>query len=362
MFSISDGNVVIGYIAYTGESVTLNINGTEYKFGAQLVESAALIDWGFGMKEYWQVGATATHEDTIIDGIFGYTFDSLLVGEGENKATATLVAIHPKALAMSLTLHSQIGLNLMLNQKAFAGAVIKLNNETYTLADLTAVDGIYKITAAIAPNVANEAITLVIEFNSKTHTIPISIATYAETILKSEDANHVAAHNLTYAMVEYVRAMTGVAEFCNVTVPEGIAQAVDTEKVYNKGDNVLLSNIAFQLDKTIAIAITGTADAEGKKVHLVLATGRGEWGTIKNGVAIFEGLYINEFFGDMTIEVYDVSGEGEDAVKTDLNETYTYSIENYYNAMGDSHKPAIAALYSYAYYAQAYVDALPKNA
>ena len=125
-----------------------------------------------------------------------------------------------------------------------------------------------------------------------------------------------------------------------------------TEKVYEKGENELLSSIAFQLGETIAIAIEG---AEGQAVHLVLATGRGEWATITNGVAIFKELYVNEFYGDMVIEVYEVN---EDETKTFTGETYTYSIENYYNAIDESYKPAAAALYNYAYHADAYVQSL----
>jgi hypothetical protein len=237
--------------------------------------------------------------------------------------------------------------------EALKNAIITVDGKT--------VDASQRFTMAIAPNVANQSIIFTIKIGDHTHIVPLGIDKYAKALINSE-TQPAEAKNLAYAMVEYVRVMTGDEDFCNVTLEGYEAQAVDTEKVYDKGENLLLSNIAFQLDKSIAIAITGTADAEGKEVHLILATGRSEWGTIKNGVVIFEGLYINEFFGDMTIEVYDVSGEGEDAVKTDLNETYTYSIENYYNAMGDSYKPAIAALYNYAFHADAYVDALPKNA
>ena len=114
-----------------------------------------------------------------------------------------------------------------------------------------------------------------------------------------------------------------------------------------------LRYLGIRSRRTIAIAIEG---AEGKAVHLVLATGRGEWATITNGIAIFEELYVNEFYGDMVIEVYEVN---EDETKTFTGETYTYSIENYYNAIDESYKPAAAALYNYAYHADAYVKNLP---
>ncbi len=105
----------------------------------------------------------------------------------------------------------------------------------------------------------------------------------------------------------------------------------------------LALGIAFQLDKNIAIAVAGEA---GTEVTLRLNNGRIETVTIgANGEAIFRGLYVNEFFGTLTI--------------TAGNETYTYSLENYLNAMENDHPekvPAIKALYTYTYYANDYVE------
>ena len=150
-------------------------------------------------------------------------------------------------------------------------------------------------------------------------------------------------------MVEYVRAMTKDQSFlADVQVPAGYEAQAPGEDTYEKGENELLNSISFQIDGTIALAIKGEAAAKGMEVKLALATGRIERATVGEDLTvIFEGLYVNEFSGDMTITVG--------------AETYTYSIENYYNAMNEAYKSAIAALYNYAQYAQSYVDTLPKN-
>ena len=91
-------------------------------------------------------------------------------------------------------------------------------------------------------------------------------------------------------------------------------------------------------------------------MNLILAKGRSEWADIEAKVqdeetvytAIFEGLYVNEFFGDITIKIG--------------GETYTYNLANYYHAImqGNDEKTVtvIEALYNYAYHAQAYVDTI----
>ena len=248
-------------------------------------------------------------------------------------------------MTMSLTLHSQIGLNLMLTKDALIDAVVTLNGKTYTLADLTDTNGIYKITAAIAPNVANEAITLVIEFNGKTHTIPISIATYAETILGS--TTYSKAHNLTYAMVEYVRAMTGDTEFCKdakvpadykpVSIPAltpatEVADGETTESGYF---------ISFKLDSTIAIAVTGGTT---ETVTLKIAN-RTLTKDMVGGTVVFEPLAVNEL-----ANVFSVTIDGT---------TYEYSLVDYYYAMPTPpNAKVVEALYNYAYHAKVYVAAL----
>ena len=341
-----------GYIAYTGAPVTLNINGVDYVFGAAFLaeDQVALVNWGFGITEYWKLGETATHENAIVDGLFGYTFGSLTVAESENTATATLVAIHPNAMQMSLTLQSQIGMNLMLNPAALEKATVTLNGETYVLANLEKVNGIYVLKTAIKPNKANQPIPLVIELNGNTHTIPVSVGTYAEALLASNSAEKV--KNLTYSMIEYVRAMTKDETFCNVEIPDSYRRLLTAEEYVKAEGNAILTGIRFSLAETIAIEVAAAAATE-EEVNLVLAKGRSERANLKPTIldeetvytAIFEGLYVNEFFGDITILVG--------------GETYTYNLANYYHAMQDSdEKAVIEALYNYAYHAQEYVDSI----
>ena len=105
-----------------------------------------------------------------------------------------------------------------------------------------------------------------------------------------------------------------------------------------------LTGIRFNLADTIAIEIAG-APAEGKDVNLILATGRSEHQTIKNGSAVFKDLYVNEFYGEMTIKVD--------------KEVYKYSLGNYLAAMdAQADKTVIQALYNYTYHADLYVISL----
>jgi hypothetical protein len=131
----------------------------------------------------------------------------------------------------------------------------------------------------------------------------------------------------------------------DVQKPVGYVAQLPGEATYEKGENTLLTGLRFNLSGTIALELAGAA-AKGMEVTLVLANGRTEVATVdENGSAIFVGLYVNDFAGEMEITV------GE--------EVYSYSIENYYNALDavDS-KEAIAALYNYAQYAAAYVELL----
>ncbi|MBP3591165.1 MAG: hypothetical protein J6K14_01650 [Clostridia bacterium] len=333
-----------GYIAYTGETVTLTVNGKEYAFTAKLLpaESVTLVNWGFDITEYWQTGATASHANAVVDGMFGYSFNTFVVGVGAPEAT--LAAIMPGALQMNLSLQSKIGMNLFVNA-ALSDAIVTFGGETYTLADLTANDNYYAFETAIAPNKATETLVVVIKIGENVHNVNVSVGAYATKILaETKDAEIMKAQSLTYAMVEYVRVMANDASFlADVEAPAGYtAQTLTGADSGNKKDG-LLSSIAFQLDGTIAIAVSGTADAEGKEVNLVLATGRSERANITDGIVIFEGLYVNEFFGDMTLTV------------ADDDYTYNYNLANYLKGIGGE-SAAVQALYNYAYYADAYVN------
>ena len=324
-----------GYIAFTGENVVKNVNGADYTFAAKFVAEATLVDWGFGIREYWVNGATASHDDIVVDGLFAYGFNSFVVGEGEAKAT--MIAMKPGTISMFVTLQSKIGVTLEFSADLI-GATIKLG-----AAEVTLTEELLALSQAIAPNAAYGDTVIAIVIGDNTHEISVSLEDYAEILLGSEAYADV--HNLTYAMIEYVRAMIPAGKtFCEgVTAPAGYEAQVLVAKESANGEG-MLENIAFCLDGTIAIAINGKTEAIGKNVNLVLANGRSETETVnEDGTVLFEGLYVNEFFGEMTITV-----EGE---------IYYYSLANYLKGIGGE-SAAVQALYNYAFYANAYVATL----
>ena len=345
----ADADLAIGYadadltdlvLAYSSKTV----NGEIYKLIGYYAENqVALVDWGFGITENWLSGATAIHADAVVDGMFGYSFNTFVVGEGAPEAT--LVAFKPGALQMNLTLQSKIGLNLLFTE-ALSDATVTLDGVTYTVADLAVKDGYYLLEKVVAPNKANDVFYIVVVLNGNEHTVPVSIGAYAEKLLGSEE--HADAHNLAYAMVEYVREMTKDESFlASVSAPAGYEEAV-LEPVASNNDGTLLEYIAFRLDGTIAIAVKGDAnEIDGMKVTLTIA-GSNLTATVSGGEAIFEGLYVNEFIRDFTVAIG--------------NETYTYNLANYLDGLtNDQYIAGVQALYNYAFHAAAYVETLQQN-
>ena len=346
----TDADLALGFNGVDVSGLTVaysnvTMEGKTYKMMSYYADGFAPVEWGFGLTENWLLGEEATHGGVIVDGVFGYTFGNVTVTTGENKSTIKLAAVKPGTMKMNLTLQSKIGMNLLLSE-ALAGATVTLNGETFVLSTMVAEGGYYVLATALAPNIADDAIEVTVSINGRVHTLTTGIGSYAKAVLaETEDAEIIKAQNLTYAMVEYVRAAAENASFlADVEAPAGYeAQTLTGADSGNKKDG-LLSSIAFQLDDTIAIAISGTADAEGKEVNLVLATGRSERANITDGIVIFEGLYVNEFFGDMTLTV------------ADDDYTYNYNLANYLKGIGGE-SAAVQALYNYAYYADAYVNA-----
>ncbi|MBP3591486.1 MAG: hypothetical protein J6K14_03305 [Clostridia bacterium] len=333
-----DGKTAAFYNATYGDK--------EYKVCCYTSIETATVEWGFGITETWVVGSVAMHEDAVIDNVFTYSFANLDVTGGTNTATATLVSIEAGVVRMNLTLQSKISMNLLLAEACY-GATVTVNGETFVLSDMEAVEGYYVLTVAIAPDKADESIPVTVSVNGHVHNLTTGIGNYAMAVLASEDAAVVPAKKLTYAMIEYVRAMNGNADFCkDAEMPDGYD---NNSPALTPSENAgtLLSGIAFQLNDTIAIAVQSAKDGEtfvavGKEVVLTLATGRIERATVgENGIVIFEDLYVNDFFGEMTIEV-----DGE---------TYTYSLENYAFSMDETESAVVIALYNYAYYADDYV-------
>jgi hypothetical protein len=185
-------------------------------------------------------------------------------------------------------------------------------------------------------------VILEIAIGENIHSIPVSVGSYARALLAS--SQYADVHALTYAMIEYVRAMTDADFLSDVEAPVGYERKVLAAIPYEKGENTLLSAIRFNLSDTIEIEVAGDL-ADGTKVNLVLATARSENEEIKGGYVRFSDLYINEFYGEMKIKV--------------CNETYFYSLENYLDAMKvSSERAVIEALYNYAFYADLYVKDL----
>jgi len=318
----------------------------EYKVCCYTSVETATVAWGFGITETWVVGSVAMHEDAVIDNVFTYSFENLDVTGGIHTATATLVSIEAGVVRMNLTLQSKISMNLLLAEACY-GATVTVNGETFVLSDMEAVEGYYVLTVAIAPDVADDAIPVTVSVNGHVHNLTTGIGNYAMAVLASEDAAVVPAKKLTYAMIEYVRAMNGNPDFCkDAVIPDGYDNN-SPALTPSENEGTLLSGIAFRLNNTIAIAVQSAKDGEtfvavGKEVVLTLATGRIERETVgENGIVIFEDLYVNDFFGEMTIEV-----DGE---------TYTYSLENYAFSMDETESAIVIALYNYAYYADDYV-------
>lgn len=320
----------------------------EYKVCCYTSTETATVEWGFGITETWVVGSVAMHEDAVIDNVFTYSFANLDVTGGTNTATATLVSIEAGVVRMNLTLQSKISMNLLLAE-ACNGAIVTVNGQTFDLSQREAVDGYYVLTVAIAPDKADESIPVTVSVNGNVHNLKTGIGNYAMAVLASEDEEISKAKHLTYAMIEYVRSMCGSSAFCEgAPMPDGYENLTDEAPSTNEG--TLLESIAFRLGDTIAIAVKSAVDedwnalAEGKTVTLKLATGRVETAVITGGTAIFENLYVNEFYGVMEITV-----EGEDY-------TYTYSLANYKSGLiEEADRLAVDCLYNYARYADLYV-------
>ena len=343
-----------GYIAYTGNPVTKEIAGKTYTFGAALLAADAVtkIEWIYAEPEYWALGAEASHASVVVDRFFAYGFNTFTVAE-ENEVVATMIAIKSETLKMGLKLQNQIGMQLFFtNALAELGTEVKvkIGGTEYALSELEAVDGFYRLSASVAPNIAYQAIPVSIVIGEREHTVNLSVGSYATKVLATASYSAV-LHNVTYAMVEYVRAFAALngEEF----LPELLAPAgygdpqTPGEAVSNNEDKTLLSEISFHFAESIELALKGTADAEGMTVKLTLANGHYAYAKVEGGVVLFNNLYVNDFAGEMTIEIG--------------TETYTYSVENYYNAMtgeNEVYKGAIAALYNYAYHADLYVSNL----
>ena len=329
-----EGTVPAYYFITFGENT--------YKVAAYLTANqAALVNWGFGITEYWKLGETATHDNTLIDGVFTYAFRPFVVNAENNVTEYALVGIASGAMQMNLTLQGQIGVNLLIMPGYLNGATVSVAGKDVAMATK---EDVRIASVAISPKEeAVASVTFIITMGENAHKVTVGIGAYAAAVLNSNMS--ALAKNLTYAMVQYVRAMNPEAKFLEgVELTDGYEYQTLTAEKY-ESNNTLLSAIRFNLSETIEIQVLGKSVADGTDVHLILATTRGEHIPMAGNSATFKDLYVNEFYGDMQINVG--------------KETYEYSLANYYAEMTDDYyKAVIEALYNYAYHAQEYVDSI----
>ena len=320
------------------------VAGKTYRLYAYFsVDSVGSVDWGYGLPiEVWGLGETATHANATVGGMFGYTFLPTLVNTSSVLGQSKVAAVRPGVLRMSLTLQGTIGLNIYLAETLGASEV-SVAGVTYTLSDMTAEDGYYRLTASIAPNLAHVPVQILLSIGAYKHAVNVSIEQYAAAILA--EGAYAAAHDLTYAMVEHVEAQTGTRlSLCEA--PEGYRRAVPTALPSENAGNTLLNAIAFQPNGTVSIALLGEA---GTEVELTLSSGRRETLAMTGDVVIFEQIYINEFFGTLTLL----------ATKEGKTEEYKYSLENYlYHQTDPAVIEKLQLLYNYTYFAHLYADML----
>ena len=320
------------------------IDGTAHRLYQYLAESeVGYVDWGFGLSpERWKLGESATHPNTVIGDVFGYGFLPTAVDAAAVKGGSRVIALRPGTLRMSLTLQGTIGINLYLAE-SLGATEVTVAGTSYDLSAMTAAGGYYAFVASVAPNYAHVPVAVAITVGAYTHTVPVSIEQYAAALLNTDA--YASAHDLTYAMVEHVEAQTGT-RFTLCKPPVGYRRAEPTPYKHANDGLTLLDGIAILPDGTISIALRGEV---GTEIYLSLASGRGERRTMTEGVIVIDGIYINEFFGEMTVR----------ASKDGVTEVYTYSLENYLYYQTDAALiERVSLLYNYTYYAHVYADTL----
>ncbi len=336
------GALGAGFVAKTDAPVLKNVNGVDYTFDAIYTTSAALVDWGFGLgSEYWVAGAVATHEDITLDGMFIYSFKPVTVGAED--VTAEIEAmkgiVSGKAL-LSIAAESEIRFILTISVDTTIN-VVKIGDETFNLADAEIVDGYYVISYVASPSKAADTLVITAR-GTYDHEIALGLEDYASAVLG--DASLAAAHNLVYAMVEYVELMSG--KDVAVDAPAGYEKVSVVPKASENAQGILYL-FAICHDEQITFAVTGEVNT---KVTLTLGNGTQMEKTIGDeGAATFTVTQVFALSEAFTLETE--------------NETYTYSLENYIYALENAESGAadasviakLEALYNYVSYAAAYV-------
>ena len=212
--------------------------------------------------------------------------------------------------------------------------VVKIGDATYNLADAEIVDGYYVITYVASPSKAADDLVITARGDAGDHEILLGLEDYASAVLADEALAD--AHNLVYAMVEYVELMSG--KDVAVDAPEGYeAYVAAPEQAENAEGDLTLFAICH--DETITFAVMGKV---GANVVLTFVNGETlEAAVDENGAAVFEFSRVDLIADSFTFTV------GE--------QTYTYSLANY--IFEQSNEDVIAklrALYNYAAYAANY--------
>jgi hypothetical protein len=267
--------------------------------------------------------------------MFVYAYAPFTVGSANCTAEATLVSVVPGSILMDLKLENDITFRIYVPKSAgfvkasMAGVITVLDESAATDGDY------YVIGVTFSPSHANESFEIALE-GTYSHSITTDLAAYANAVLA--DDTKASAHNLTYAVVEYVALMAD-ADIA-VEAPAGyVAQALVAAPSENIKDGDL-TMFALCHDEVITLALTGTVGTQ-----VVIAYANGEVANATVGAD-----------GTATVTLGDVSLLAGDITFTAGEEVYTYNLANYLN--GQTNELVIAklkALYNYAYYADQYV-------
>ena len=199
-YSILDGYV----LAKTG------IAGYAYQVVA--LKDAATVTWAGDNKEYWVEGSTPTRtaENTAASGK-KTTYDrSVLAGKGVVGGMSynfSAIEVDDVELRVSLSLYSDFSVNVYVEQNRGV-EYVKINGKTVSSVGYKNISGkkfdVY-VLSGIAPQYANELITVTVGVGGKEISAVTSIVNYAAKLLASSTTSE-AEKKLMYSIVNYIAA------------------------------------------------------------------------------------------------------------------------------------------------------------
>ena len=199
-YSILDGYV----LAKTG------IAGYAYQVVA--LKDAATVTWAGANQEYWVEGSTPTHtaNNTASNGK-KTTYDrSVLAGKGVVGGMSynfEAVEVDDVELRVSLSLYSDFSVNVYVEQNRGV-EFVKINGKTVSSVGYKNISGkkfdVY-VLSGIAPQYANELITVTVGVGGKEISAVTSIVNYAAKLLASSTTSE-AEKKLMYSIVNYIAA------------------------------------------------------------------------------------------------------------------------------------------------------------